>query len=410
MKNKEPVTRKIGTTLSLQKKFGKGDASKVRAGCKDGKEYAVKYTKILPFRKREDVHKSLAYELDALTALKHPNIIKSYGHEFSDHYIKQCKGTTTDCEVSYILLDIASLGCLYDVLALVGPLSEKMARFYFKQVLSAVKYMHDQDYSHRNISPKNIVLDSECNILLAGFRYSRRISTFCKASEEVPKLETAMCPQTLKSGKCHPIMDDLFALGYLLFFMLYNKPPFRKAVPENASMYNFVYNHQLESFWSQYPSPIISLEAKELISSMLAFEPTFRPSIYEIESSPWMQGETPTLEQVKSELTNMLKTIEAKLKEEALSRKTKRLQVSSVVTHGLYRSYTKTYEAKTYYDKSRSQKQKKTMEEANAEIVASTHVYSMENPDYIEESIAAYLAADATSFKIDNTSYKVSMK
>jgi PAS domain-containing serine/threonine kinase len=48
-------------------------------------------------------------------------------------------------------------------------LEEKDAAFVFRQVVSAVKYLHDRGIIHRDIKDENIVVDHEMNVQLIDF-------------------------------------------------------------------------------------------------------------------------------------------------------------------------------------------------------------------------------------------------
>lgn len=40
---------------------------------------------------------------------------------------------------------------------------------FFKEILEAVKYIHDKGYIHRDIKPENIFIDKKFNPLIADF-------------------------------------------------------------------------------------------------------------------------------------------------------------------------------------------------------------------------------------------------
>ena len=71
-----------------------------------------------------------------------------------------------------IVLEYVSGGELYQFLKLTGPFPENVARYYFKQLISGLDYMHKQGFVHRDLKPENIVLDADFSLKLADFGFT----------------------------------------------------------------------------------------------------------------------------------------------------------------------------------------------------------------------------------------------
>ncbi len=83
-------------------------------------------------------------------------------------------------------------------------------------------------------------------------------------------------------------MNDLFAAGVTLFILMTGKAPFNNATP-NTGLYQFIALNYPDKFWKVHDKKQkYSLQFKNLINSMLAFDPTHRLSIAQILSHPWM--------------------------------------------------------------------------------------------------------------------------
>ena len=52
--------------------------------------------------------------------------------------------------VSYIALELANRGALYEMFAK-GNFSPEISRYYFRQMLNAIHYMHQQGVAHRDL-------------------------------------------------------------------------------------------------------------------------------------------------------------------------------------------------------------------------------------------------------------------
>eukprot|EP00826_Nyctotherus_ovalis_P014535 TRINITY_DN14058_c0_g4_i3.p1 TRINITY_DN14058_c0_g4~~TRINITY_DN14058_c0_g4_i3.p1 ORF type:complete len:460 (+),score=99.19 TRINITY_DN14058_c0_g4_i3:2550-3929(+) len=393
------ISRKIGTEIELGPKVGNDGFSKIRIAYKDGKEYAVKYTKCTLLGEIKTLSAQLSAEIAALTRLANPHIPKLHEHSHVSIYTKQYSHSSAQTKVSYCLLDKPLDWNLMDVVFFARPLSEEVARFYFKQLLNAVGYIHGRGYAHGNLKLKYLLLNRECNLILSGFSQAKDLSL----SKEQMGREVLVNSGQIQEESSNPMVDDIFSLGCILFIMLFKSPPFITPSPTDM-LYKFICEHKLSDFWKQFSKIKVSSEAKDLISSLIAYEAIFRPSLCEIECSPWLQEKTPTLEEVQKEIKALMQVTEQRAREEALKRRKRKstleiatgIKVSSLNTRGLDNS--STLEKNT--------KEVKGISEGVL-ITGGTCIYSMESIEEIEHSLMSYLIVAASSCKIDNVKHKV---
>lgn len=105
---------------------------------------------------------------------------------------------------------------------------------------------------------------------------------------------------------------DLFASGIILFIMVSGHPPFIKADPRD-NLYKLICTNKHESFWKYHEKnkkTILSQPLKNLINSMLAFDPTQRLSISEVIAHEWMKGAINTEHEIINEFNERRKKIE----------------------------------------------------------------------------------------------------
>jgi len=81
------------------------------------------------------------------------------------------KSTGEHYSVTYMILEYAEGGDLFNYVQTTGRFSEKLARHFFLQILNAIKYSHDKNICHRDLKLENIMLDKDYNIKLIDFGF-----------------------------------------------------------------------------------------------------------------------------------------------------------------------------------------------------------------------------------------------
>ena len=66
-------------------------------------------------------------------------------------------------------MELAEMGELFDYLEIGGSLNEEISRYYFKNIIEALKYLHSNNISHCDIKPQNLLLTKDFKIKLADF-------------------------------------------------------------------------------------------------------------------------------------------------------------------------------------------------------------------------------------------------
>jgi serine/threonine protein kinase len=78
-------------------------------------------------------------EVHTMTTLNHPNIVNLIEYS-KDGVVEKSNGTKE--KVIFIVLELATGGELFDYVATTGKFSEKIARFYFHQLIEGLDYVH----------------------------------------------------------------------------------------------------------------------------------------------------------------------------------------------------------------------------------------------------------------------------
>ena len=247
-------------------------------------------------------------EVTIMSSMKHPFIIntKAVGRGPFDK-----QDGSEPQEVLFILMELAPEGELFDMIANTGKFKESVARYFFMQLLSALSYIHNTvGVCHRDLKPENILIDENFNLKLADWGFSipligpkgnGKLTSYKGTLGYMPPEQHA---KKTYSGKA----ADLFAVAVVLFMMITQCQPFDEAKVTDK-YYRLIAGNKPSLYWRIFDkvSPI-SDDLKDLLTGMLQLDPSARYTLDEILSHPWMQGETPSHEEIKKEFEIRKKT------------------------------------------------------------------------------------------------------
>ncbi|KAL7083885.1 hypothetical protein ACP275_14G189400 [Erythranthe tilingii] len=172
---------------------------------------------------------------------------------------------------------------------------EDSARFYAAEVVIGLEYLHCLGIIYRDLKPENILLQNNGHVVLTDFDLS--FKTACKpqvikhppsknrrSRSQPPPIffaepntqsnsfvgtEEYIAPEII-TGEAHSSAIDWWALGILLYEMLYGRTPFR-GKNRQKTFGNIL--HKDLTFPSSIP---VSLAARQLINSLLNRDPASR--------------------------------------------------------------------------------------------------------------------------------------
>lgn len=145
----------------------------------------------------------------------HPNIIKFY-EVYADHKYYR------------LVMEYCEGGELFEHLQKKGHFSEGESAQVIKQLLKAIKHLHDMNVAHRDLKPENVILTnkgSKVHVKLIDFGLSK----FHQENDGThmnTKLGTPyyVSPEVLE-GK-YDKRCDLWSLGVMTYMLLVGYPPF----------------------------------------------------------------------------------------------------------------------------------------------------------------------------------------
>ena len=139
--------------FKILKTIGRGGtaSTKLAIDTETDKRVAIKV-----YRENLDDHAEdlIEREIEISSQFDHPNLVR-FIDEGTDDYIQE----NTWEEVRYLVLELAHGGELYDFIGRSGSFSEPVARYYMKQILEGVQYIHNQGFIHRDLKAGNLFLN-----------------------------------------------------------------------------------------------------------------------------------------------------------------------------------------------------------------------------------------------------------
>uniref|UniRef100_A0A2M4CYG6 Serine/threonine-protein kinase chk2 (Cds1) n=1 Tax=Anopheles darlingi TaxID=43151 RepID=A0A2M4CYG6_ANODA len=215
-------------------------------------------------------------EVNIMKNLDHPCVIRMHDIIDKPHSL-------------YMVLEYMKGGDLLSRILANKRLPEKTSKLFFLQMCHAVKYLHSQGITHRDLKPDNILLaDEEEYTLLkvSDFGLSRFVgkNSVMRTLCGTPMYVAPEVLLTRGSGSYTPKVD-IWGLGVVLYTMLSGTMPFSDDFGTPA-----VEQIKRGKFSFRHPSwRTVSSKAKKLIYEILNVNPKERPSIDTVLASSWMR-------------------------------------------------------------------------------------------------------------------------
>jgi eukaryotic-like serine/threonine-protein kinase len=189
-------------------------------------------------------------ETNLLRSLDHPHIVR----------VRECG---IQDSMRFLVTDWAAQGTLLDLFTKSVPIS--IVTIFVKQIAYALQYLHTRHIVHRDIKPKNILIEQDRNVLLADFELAvdyrscqRKVGTPAYTAPE--QWEGRPCPAS-----------DQYALGVLTYQWLCGELPFRGSSTEMLLLYR---NASLPPLRDKFP--LFPYGVDQVLLTALAKDPDSR--------------------------------------------------------------------------------------------------------------------------------------
>ncbi|NXI14568.1 KCC1G kinase, partial [Irena cyanogastra] len=266
-------TSNIRKTFTFMEALGSGAFSEVFLVKQKstGKLFALKCIKKSPLNRDS----SLENEIAVLKKIKHENIVTLEDiYESTTHF--------------YLVMQLVSGGELFDRILERGVYTEKDASLVIHQVLTAVKYLHENGIVHRDLKPENLLYltpEENSKIMITDFGLSKMeqngiMSTACGTPGYV-------APEVL-AQKPYSKAVDCWSIGVITYILLCGYPPFYEETESKLF-------EKIKEGYYEFESPFwddISESAKDFIRHLLEKNPSARFTCEEALRHPWINGNT----------------------------------------------------------------------------------------------------------------------
>mmetsp|Transcript_8318 Transcript_8318/g.19151 ORF Transcript_8318/g.19151 Transcript_8318/m.19151 type:complete len:666 (-) Transcript_8318:10-2007(-) len=170
--------------------------------CLDSTTGALFAVKEVPLAGRDCTQsrvQALLREVQVLSRLEHPNVIRYYGAE-------------STAQVLCIFVEFVSGGSLASYVERFGPLKERVVRLYLRQLLGGLHYLHAEGVVHRDIKPANVLVDANGTCKLADFGCAEMLSEIASDAPKVTGTPNFMAPEVAQRAG-HGREADIWSLG-----------------------------------------------------------------------------------------------------------------------------------------------------------------------------------------------------
>ncbi|KAK2629869.1 hypothetical protein QTJ16_000689 [Diplocarpon rosae] len=254
---------KVVGSFSIEDEIGKGSFATVYRGKHKGTNALVAIKSVNLAKLNKKLKENLYCEIEILKGLHHPHIVSLIDCRESISHIHLVMEYCSLGDLSYFIKKRDKLGdnpALRDMvrkypMPATGGLNEVIVRHFLKQLASAMEFLRDRNFIHRDVKPQNLLLLPSPQYLsrateeplvmsassegmqpivgltslpmlkIADFGFARSLPSTSLA-ETLCGSPLYMAPEILRYEKYGP-EADLWSVGTVLFEMMTGRPPFR---------------------------------------------------------------------------------------------------------------------------------------------------------------------------------------
>ncbi|KAL8945357.1 MAG: hypothetical protein Q9211_000127 [Gyalolechia sp. 1 TL-2023] len=196
----------------------------------------------------------------------------------------------------YMVLEMCKKGVIMKVGVdeTADPYDEELCRYWFRDLMLGIEYLHAQGVVHRDIKPDNCLLTEDNVLKVVDFG----VSEMFEKSSEMMTAKSAGSPAFMppelcvaKHGDVSGKAADMWSMGVTLYCLRFGRIPFEK--PGVLQLYECIRNEPLNIGSGSECSDSL----KDLIVKLLEKDPKKRITMEELRQHPWVtkNGDDPLL-------------------------------------------------------------------------------------------------------------------
>lgn len=159
-------------------------------------------------------------------------------------------------------------------------LTEPEVRYFMKQILEGVLYLHQRGIIHRDLKLGNLFINDDVEVKIGDFGLAARIEYNGQRKKTLCGTPNYIAPEILNK-KGHSFEVDVWSIGCIMYTLLVGKPPFETSTLKETYS-------RIKRCEYRLPSAIAKRPAGTLINLMLQSEPERRPTVKQILASEFM--------------------------------------------------------------------------------------------------------------------------
>ena len=173
-------------------------------------------------------------------------------------------------------------------------------RYIMKQIASGMIFCHSRGVLHRDLKPANILLGEDMTVKVADFGYAKQLVgrerrwSVCGTPNYMPPevvcVAQARAPPGTQIGPGHGTEADVWCIGIIMYVLLCGIPPFQAVEMTIPATYANIINNRWSFARQDAPGPAPSAAARDLITKLLAPNPSDRIDLPELLMHPWIKG------------------------------------------------------------------------------------------------------------------------